>query len=76
MQGDPYLQGWHEIIMNNATAYSNLPPVVHVFDGGPSGSGILDPAREVRVLVKLVKTSFLTVRRSSKGSNILRMHTL
>ena len=48
MSGDPYLKGWHDIIMNNATYYSSLPPVVHVFDGGPSGSGILDPAREVR----------------------------
>jgi hypothetical protein len=34
--------------MANATAYSQLPPVEHVFDGGPAGSGILDPAREVR----------------------------
>ncbi|KIM34528.1 hypothetical protein M408DRAFT_325905 [Serendipita vermifera MAFF 305830] len=52
MAGDPYLKGWHDIIMNNATVYSNLPPVVHVFDGGPSGSGILDPAREVKQRIK------------------------
>lgn len=47
-EGDPYLKGWHDIIMANATMYSNMPPVVHVFDGGPAGSGILDPARQVR----------------------------
>jgi hypothetical protein len=46
--GDPYLQGWNSTIMANATIYYNSPPVVHVFDGGPSLSGILDPAREVR----------------------------
>jgi hypothetical protein len=51
MQGDPYLKGWNEIIMNNATYYSNQPVVTHVFDGGPGGSGILDPAREVCVLL-------------------------
>jgi hypothetical protein len=76
MQGDPYLKGWHDIIMNNATYYSTLPPVVHVFDGGPSGSGILDPAREVRRLAKVVKISFLTASRSNKGSNILPTHIL
>lgn len=35
--------------MGNASAMNDLPPVVHVFDGGPSGSGILDPAREVNL---------------------------
>jgi hypothetical protein len=47
MSGDPYLKGWNDVIMANATAYSQQPPVTHEFDGGPSGSGILDPAREV-----------------------------
>jgi hypothetical protein len=37
--------------MGNATAFAALPVVVHVFDGGPSGSGILDPAREVSLSV-------------------------
>lgn len=52
MEGDPYLAGWHEIIMANATRYSEMPPVVHVFDGGPTASGILDPAREVKQRIK------------------------
>lgn len=38
--------------MKNATYYASLPLVVHVFDGGPAGSGILDPAREVKQRVK------------------------
>jgi hypothetical protein len=42
-----YFKSWNDIIMGNASVMNDLPPVVHVFDGGPSGSGILDPAREV-----------------------------
>ncbi|CCA69124.1 hypothetical protein PIIN_03024 [Serendipita indica DSM 11827] len=49
---EAYLKSWHDIIMANATAFNNLPPVVHVFDGGPSGSGILDPARETKSRIK------------------------
>jgi len=46
---DAYFQSWHNVIMGNATAMNALPPVVHVFDGGPSASGILDPARQVNM---------------------------
>ena len=49
---DPYLKGWDDIIMKNASYYASLPLVVHVFDGGPAASGILDPAREVKLRVK------------------------
>jgi len=49
---DPYLKGWDEIILKNATYYASLPLVVHVFDGGPAASGILDPARELKLRVK------------------------
>lgn len=38
--------------MKNASYYASLPPVVHVFDGGPAASGILDPAREVKQRAK------------------------
>jgi hypothetical protein len=44
-----YFKYWDSIIMGNATVFNNLPPVVHVFDGGPAGSGILDPARQVNL---------------------------
>jgi len=47
-----YLKSWHTVIMGNATAFNALPPVVHEFDGGPDGSGILDPAREVKNRIK------------------------
>jgi hypothetical protein len=49
MPQNAYFKSWNDIIMGNATAMNDLPPVVHVFDGGPSGSGILDPAREVNL---------------------------
>jgi hypothetical protein len=49
---DPYLKGWDEVIMKNASYYASLPLVVPVFDGGPAASGILDPAREVKLRVK------------------------
>ena len=38
--------------MKNASYYASLPLVLHVFDGGPAASGILDPAREVKLRVK------------------------
>jgi len=38
--------------MKNASYYASLPLVVHIFDGGPAASGILDPAREVKLRVK------------------------
>ncbi|KAG9054872.1 hypothetical protein FS842_003909 [Serendipita sp. 407] len=59
MQGDPYLKQWDDIIMKNATFYKDQPSVVHVFDGGPSGSGILDPAREVKQRIKHFAYAYL-----------------
>lgn len=52
VKSEPYLKGWHDTIMANATVFYNAPVIVHVYDGGPSASGILDPAREVKVRIK------------------------
>ncbi|CAG7847348.1 SubName: Full=Uncharacterized protein {ECO:0000313/EMBL:CCA67701.1} [Serendipita indica DSM 11827] len=65
MKGDPYLQQWNDIIMANATYYKDQPAVVHVFDGGPSGSGILDPAREVKQRVKHFAYAYLMTNDTS-----------
>ncbi|PVG03343.1 hypothetical protein CPB86DRAFT_793765 [Serendipita vermifera] len=52
IEKNAYIKYWDSVIMGNATAFSDLPVVVHVFDGGPSGSGILDPARETKSRIK------------------------
>ncbi|PWY97181.1 hypothetical protein BCV70DRAFT_203105 [Testicularia cyperi] len=49
---DAYLTVWNETIFTNATAWAKLDPVAFVFDGGPSGSGILDISREIQQRVK------------------------
>jgi hypothetical protein len=56
MKNDSYLQGWHNTIMANATAFYNLPVVAYVVDGA---SGILDPAREVKVRIKHFSYAYL-----------------
>lgn len=52
INNNAYMKYWDSVIMGNATAFNSLPPVEHVFDGGPSGSGILDPARNVKNRIK------------------------
>jgi len=59
MKDDPYLKGWHDTIMANATVFFNAPVIVHVYDGGPSASGILDPAREVKLRIKHFSYAYL-----------------
>ncbi|KZO90230.1 hypothetical protein CALVIDRAFT_490810 [Calocera viscosa TUFC12733] len=49
---DPYLWGWNETIFGNATFYYNEPLTNYSIDGGYSGSGVLDVARQVKVKVK------------------------
>jgi hypothetical protein len=52
MNKDPYLKGWHDTIMANASVYYDEPLVAHVYDGGPAASGILDPARDIKRRIK------------------------
>lgn len=59
--------------MGNATTFDSLPPVVHVFDGGPSDSGILDPAREVTALFPRSYAGLIINPRSRTASSISHM---
>ncbi|BEJ16654.1 hypothetical protein CspHIS471_0600550 [Cutaneotrichosporon sp. HIS471] len=60
INGDPYLTHWHKIIIENATATLNEPPTAYVEDGGLSGSGVLDVAREVKVKIKNLAYAYRT----------------
>lgn len=55
---DAYLTVWNYTIFQNATAYLNMPPQAYDIDGGLSGSGILDPAREVQLRVKTLAYAY------------------
>ncbi len=60
INGDPYLSHWHKIIIENATATLNEPPTPYVEDGGLTGSGVLDVAREVKVKIKNLAYAYRT----------------
>ncbi|CAD6584056.1 MAG: hypothetical protein CYPHOPRED_002556, partial [Cyphobasidiales sp. Tagirdzhanova-0007] len=49
---DSYLRSWNDTIMANATMYYNDGPVQYNIDGGLSGSGVLDIARELQLRTK------------------------
>lgn len=49
---DAYLTAWDWQIMQNASAWEQLPPTNYSIDGGFSGSGILDVSREVQLRIK------------------------
>ncbi|CEH15774.1 Heparinase II/III-like [Ceraceosorus bombacis] len=49
---DAYLTVWNDTIFKNATAWFPIPPTNYSIDGGFTGSGILDPARELQQRVK------------------------
>jgi hypothetical protein len=49
---DPYLAAWNKTIFDNATAFYSMPPTNYSIDGGLSGSGVLDVAREVQLRIK------------------------
>ncbi|KAJ9097204.1 hypothetical protein QFC21_004873 [Naganishia friedmannii] len=49
---DPYFTYWNSTIVANATNTLNDPVVPYTEDGGLSGSGVLDPAREIKMKVK------------------------
>lgn len=50
---DSYLSKWHSQIMSDANKAFSASLVTYVYDGGPSGSGVLDPARQVQMRIKL-----------------------
>ncbi|CAO1633799.1 unnamed protein product [Parajaminaea phylloscopi] len=49
---DAYLTVWNATIFQNATKWAAMDPVNYTVDGTFSGSGILDPAREVQQRIK------------------------
>ncbi|OAV89074.1 hypothetical protein PTTG_09965 [Puccinia triticina 1-1 BBBD Race 1] len=49
---DPYLKSWNDTIFANATMFYNMEPTNYSIDGGFSGSGVLDVAREVQLRLK------------------------
>ena len=53
IQSDSYLSKWHAKIVSDAGKAYNAALVRYVYDGGPSGSGVLDPARQVQMRIKL-----------------------
>ncbi|POW13940.1 hypothetical protein PSTT_03378 [Puccinia striiformis] len=52
IQVDPYLSSWNTTIFSNATVFYNMEPTNYSIDGGYSGSGVLDVAREVQLRLK------------------------
>ena len=49
---DPYLKKWNHTIMTKASTFASLPPTNYSIDGGFTGSGVLDVAREVQLRIK------------------------
>lgn len=62
INGDPYLTFWHNIIIQNATSLIGQPPTPYVLDGGLTGSGALDVAREVKLRVKNLAYAYRTTQ--------------
>ncbi|KZV66524.1 heparinase II III family protein [Peniophora sp. CONT] len=58
IQQDAYLKGWNETIMGNATTFSNLPVVPYYLDGGATGNGLLDAARQVKQRMKVYSYAY------------------
>jgi len=49
---DEYLRSWNDTIFANATRFAAMDPTPYTPDGGLSGSGVLDVAREVQLRIK------------------------
>ncbi|KAM0750669.1 hypothetical protein T439DRAFT_289176 [Meredithblackwellia eburnea MCA 4105] len=49
---DSYMASWNATIFANATKFYDMAPTQYVEDGGLSGSGVLDVAREVQLRIK------------------------
>ena len=49
---DSYIANWNATIFANASKFYDLPPTPYTEDGGLTGSGVLDVAREVQLRIK------------------------
>ncbi|KAI8455197.1 chondroitin AC/alginate lyase [Phakopsora pachyrhizi] len=52
ISADPYMASWNSTIINNAAKFYQMSPTNYSTDGGYSGSGVLDVAREVQLRLK------------------------
>lgn len=52
IKADPYLASWNTTIFQNASQFYEMSPTNYSIDGGYSGSGVLDVAREVQLRLK------------------------
>ncbi|KAL8278292.1 hypothetical protein RQP46_009324 [Phenoliferia psychrophenolica] len=52
VRGDAYMSSWNDTIFTNATKFLGMSPTNYTEDGGLSGSGVLDVAREVQLRIK------------------------
>lgn len=50
--GDSYMSSWNATIFANATRFAAMAPTNYSIDGGLTGSGVLDVAREVQLRIK------------------------
>jgi len=49
---DSYMSFWNETVFTNASRFADMDPTEYAIDGGLSGSGVLDVAREVQLRIK------------------------
>ncbi|BGP31527.1 hypothetical protein JCM10296v2_003297 [Rhodotorula toruloides] len=49
---DSYMSYWNDTVFLNATKFYDMPPTNYSIDGGLTGSGVLDVAREVQLRIK------------------------
>ncbi|BGP15469.1 hypothetical protein JCM10213v2_003448 [Rhodosporidiobolus nylandii] len=49
---DSYMFSWNDTIFTNATKFYDMSPTNYSIDGGLTGSGVLDVAREVQLRIK------------------------
>lgn len=69
IQNDAYLTLWNYTIFQNATSWYGMDPVKYDIDGGYTGSGILDPARELQLRVKTFAYAYHLSGNDTKWAN-------
>ena len=70
IENDPYLKFWNETIVNNASSTLNDDPVAYIPDGGLTGSGVLDPARRMKLKVKNWAYAYLVTNETKYADRV------
>ena len=52
IKNDAYMAAWNASIFGNATALLTQDPLLYTEDGGLTGSGVLDVARQLKTRIK------------------------